>query len=301
MSQTEQLLRRMTGGITAYMNTVGQRPLCLSDYDQAVLAIREGEMPIFKELCPKVLAEHTDELLLETAGRPGDVGGRMMALVLSNHVRFSEEVYRTACRKAIDIADGDRARLLLAAADHYVEGLSPSFHGEVANYAYRDHPWIASKIVEGCSSEQIAAAPSDLLLCSLRQNDHPTAWKLAEGGIHVDDCFADIAAICKVKGGERMAVDLLQQGAKVSPDNYFALHACIDHECSELGKFLLDQGMSLDQYREWAVSQRYGLRCNDTLASLEKHWNELRAQAQESVEPDQAQEHEPEIGGMTFG
>lgn len=42
MSQTEQLLRRMTGSITAYMDEVGQRPLRLSDYDRAVLAIRDG-------------------------------------------------------------------------------------------------------------------------------------------------------------------------------------------------------------------------------------------------------------------
>ena len=42
MSQTEQLLRRMTGSITAYMDEVGQRPLRLSYYDRAVLAIRDG-------------------------------------------------------------------------------------------------------------------------------------------------------------------------------------------------------------------------------------------------------------------
>ena len=44
MSQTEQLLRRMTGSITAYMDEVGQRPLRLSDYDRAVLAIRDGDL-----------------------------------------------------------------------------------------------------------------------------------------------------------------------------------------------------------------------------------------------------------------
>ena len=44
MSQTEQLLRRMTGNITAYMDLVGQRPLHMSDYDKAVLAIRDGEL-----------------------------------------------------------------------------------------------------------------------------------------------------------------------------------------------------------------------------------------------------------------
>mgnify|MGYP007025219272 CR=1 FL=1 len=38
MGQTEQLLRRMTGSITEYVNTVGMRPLRMSDFDKAVLA-----------------------------------------------------------------------------------------------------------------------------------------------------------------------------------------------------------------------------------------------------------------------
>ena len=41
MGQTEQLLRRMTGSITEYVNTVGMRPLHLSYYDKAVLSIQE--------------------------------------------------------------------------------------------------------------------------------------------------------------------------------------------------------------------------------------------------------------------
>ena len=47
MSQTEQLLRRMTGSITAYINETGMRPLRMSDYDKAVLAVRDGEMAAF--------------------------------------------------------------------------------------------------------------------------------------------------------------------------------------------------------------------------------------------------------------
>lgn len=52
MSQTEQLLRRMTGSITAYMDEVGRYPLHISDYDKTVLAIRDGEFDAFKNLYP---------------------------------------------------------------------------------------------------------------------------------------------------------------------------------------------------------------------------------------------------------
>ena len=63
----------MTGSITAYMDTVGQRPLRISDYDKAVLAVRDGELSAFRELYPRV-RNQAGELLIETAGRPGLVG-----------------------------------------------------------------------------------------------------------------------------------------------------------------------------------------------------------------------------------
>ena len=63
MSQTEQLLRRMTGSITGYMDTVGQRPLRMAGYDKAVLTIRDGDLSVFKELYPKLLKDHADDLL----------------------------------------------------------------------------------------------------------------------------------------------------------------------------------------------------------------------------------------------
>ena len=75
MSQTEQILRRMTGSITEYVNTVGMRPLRMSDYDKAVLAIRDGDFPAFKELCPKVM-DQAGDLLAEAAGVPARLAGK---------------------------------------------------------------------------------------------------------------------------------------------------------------------------------------------------------------------------------
>ena len=82
MSQTEQLLRRMTGSITAYMDEVGRYPLHISDYDKTVLAIRDGEFDAFKNLYPRV-SDQTDDLLIEVAGRPGVVGGNMTLILLA--------------------------------------------------------------------------------------------------------------------------------------------------------------------------------------------------------------------------
>jgi len=63
---------------------------------------------------------------------------------------------------------------------------------------------------------------------------------------------------------------------------------------------LLDQGMDLDQYKEWAKRQSHGLRCDDTLASLEEHWAGLQTQAQEQGQ-DQGEGPDSVAGGATMG
>ena len=293
MGQTEQLLRRMTGSITAYMDTVGHRPLRLSDYDKAVLAVRDGEMSAFKELCPKALRDHKNGLLIETAGRPGDVGGRMMALVLANDVRFTEDVYRTACQKAIDIADGDRALLLLVSANHYVDELSPSFHGEMASYAYMDHPSITREIIRHCNEEQIAAAPSHLLELFAAEPDYGMLSTLVEKGISGGNSAERTLHMLTYEGRHSwIAKDLLQKRMWVDVNDYGALNACVENGAVDVAKLLLNGGMDFGQYR-----QRFpGSGSPETIQALEAHWNELQAQEQE-----QGQSGAPEIGGMDLG
>ena len=65
MGQTEQLLRRMTGSITEYVNTVGMRPLRMSDFDKAVLAIQDGELEAFKKYAARVPYQQEETLLLD--------------------------------------------------------------------------------------------------------------------------------------------------------------------------------------------------------------------------------------------
>ena len=293
MGQTEQLLRRMTGSITAYMDTVGHRPLRLSDYDKAVLAVRDGEMSAFKELCPKALRDHKNGLLIETAGRPGDVGGRMMALVLADDVRFTEDVYRTVCQKAIDIADGDRALLLLVSANHYVDELSPSFHGEMASYAYMDHPSITREIIRHCNEEQIAAAPSHLLELFAAEPDYGMLSTLVEKGISGGNSAERTLHMLTYEGRHSwIAEDLLQKRMWVDVNDYGALNACVENGAVDVAKLLLDGGMDFGQYR-----QRFpGSGSPETIQALEAHWNELQAQEQE-----QGRSGAPEIGGIDLG
>ena len=293
MSQTEQLLRRMTGSITEYVNAVGMRPLRMSDYDKAILAIQDGEMSAFQGLCPKVLTEHADDLITAAAGRPGNVGVRMMALVLASDVRFSEEIYRTACQNAVDIADADRVRLLLAAADHYVPQLTPSFHGEIASYAHSDHRFIAKEIIKRCSEEQIAAAPSRLLEQFAADKDFRTLSALVEKGISGGSSAWRTLHMLTYEGRDSwIAEELLEKRMWVDINDYSTLHACVQNDAVEVCRLLLDGGMDFDQYRQWAQTRPCAGH-EETLQALADHWSEMQAE----VEQAPAQEN----GGMTLG
>ena len=294
MGQTEQLLRRMTGSITEYVNTVGMRPLRMSDFDKAILAIQDGEMSAFQVLCPKVLTEHADDILTAAAGRPGNVGARMMALVLANDVRFSEEIYRTACQNAVDISDANRVHLLLAAADHYVPQLSPSFHGEIASYAHSDHCYIAKEIIKRCGEEQIAAAPSRLLEQFAADEDFRTLSALVEKGISGGpNAWRTLHMLTCQKQDCWIAEELLEKRMWVDTSDYNALHACVQNDAVEVCRLLLDGGMDFDQYRQWAQTRPCAGH-EETLRALEDHWSEMQAEMEQTAP---AQEN----GGMVLG
>ena len=289
MGQTEQILRRMTGSITEYVNTVGMRPLRLSDYDKSILAIQDGEMSAFQEFCPKALAEHADDLLLAAAARPGNVGGRMMALVLANDVQFSEDAYRAACQKAVDIADAVRVRLLLAAADHYVPELSSSFHGEIASYAHPDHRFIAKEIIQRCSEEQIAAAPPRLLEQFAADKDFRSLSALVEKGISGGPSAARTLHMLTYEGRDSwMAEELLEKRMWVDVNDYGALHACVQNDAVEVCRLLLDGGMDFDGYQQWAQTRPCAGH-EETLQALAEHWSELQAEMEQTGAPIEAQ------------
>jgi len=227
MSQTEQLLRRMTGSITAYMDTVGQRPLRLDDYDRAVLAIRDGELSAFQTLLPN-LKDRAHDLLIEAAGRPGVVGRKMTVSLLSDVDVFPEPAYRAACVKAIGIEDFEKVSFLLEKAESHVPGLSASFHGEMASQAYLEHQAIARAIVRQCSDGQIAAAPPRLLEQFAFGPDGQMLHTLVEKGISGGpDAWRVMQMLTSEKRNQWIARDLLETRMWVDPQDYDALLVCV--------------------------------------------------------------------------
>ena len=180
MSQTEQLLRRMTGSITAYMDEVGRYPLHISDYDKTVLAIRDGEFDAFKNLYPRVSGQ-TDDLLIEVAGRPGTVGGNMTLMLLAAVEGFSPKAYLTACKRAVETGDSWRVQTLVKESEGRLSEPLPSLHGEVILYAYTNNCRnIAKDLIAQCTPEQIASVPPKLLRWVAEKLDFQTAVDLVD-------------------------------------------------------------------------------------------------------------------------
>lgn len=291
MSQTEQLLRRMTGSITAYMDEVGRRPLHLSDYDKAVLAIRDGEFNAFSSLYPRV-PDRADDLLIEVSGRPGRVGGNMVLMLLSAVERFSPEAYLTACKRAVETGDSQRVRTLVSEADHHLSEPSLSFAGEVILHAYaNDRKSIARDLIDQCSPEQIAATPPILLRQATVSLDFQTAATLVDKGIQPGSYAADILHTLTGQHQNWMAERLLEHGMPVAPDNYAALYACLNNGAADIGKLLLDRGIDLEGYQAWAEHRPKSEEHGAAMEELAECW------AQMQIGP---QQDRPSMGDMSL-
>ena len=285
MSQTEQLLRRMTGSITAYMEEVGQRPLRMSGYDKTVLAVRDGELESFKALYPRVL-DQADSLLVEAAGRPGAVGRKMALTLLVDAEHISPSSYLTACKRAVDTGDGQRVRSLIEQAESRLSEPMPSLPGEVILYAYKEgHRNIAKDLIAQCTPEQIASVPPKLLRWVAEKLDFQTAVDLVDKGVRPGDEVAGILRTLTGQHQEWMAERLLEHGMPVEPDNYDALYACVSNQAVGAAKLLLDRGIDLEQYQLWAEHRPKGDGYTETMEELAAYWSELQNSTQPEDSP----------------
>ncbi len=267
----------------------------MSDYDQAVLAIRDGDFPTFKELCPKVM-DQQDNLLVEAAGRPGAVGRKMTSYLLEDMWELPEEIYRTVCQRAVDINDPEKVSFLLNCVDDHGYEIPPSFYGDMACYAYQEHRAISMNIIKGCTEEQVAAAPPLLLELASIRDDDSMMYNLVKKGISGGpNAWRILHSLTSGSQGTWTAEGLLKKRMWVDPGDYKALNACIHNDAVEVCKLLLDGGMDFDGYRQWAEEHQC---CGheETKQALAEHWAELKA-AQEQEQESTSQQ----TGGMTLG
>ena len=295
MTSTEQLLRRMTGSITAYMDEVGARPLHMSTADRAVLAVRDGELYAFSSLALQVTEpEERCSLLVESAGRPGAVGRRMAKLMLGAKTPYPEDVWLDACKRAVDTGDLQRVQMMLDRTMDKVDAPSPSLPGEVLQYAYLQNPAMGSELIRQAAPEQVAAAPSKLLCAAAYARDLPMLTELLRKGLQPGDHAAPLLLpLLTAYDGQRVA-HLLKDSLRVRPEDYDAMNVCLREHAPEAAEALLGQGMKLDGYLAWAA-ERGTMLDNRAREILE----ELKLQ-QDQAHSVQQQGSGPVLGGLSL-
>ena len=295
MTNTEQLLRRMAGSITAYMDEVGARPLRMSTADRAVLAVRDGELYAFSSLALQVmLPEEYGRLLTAAAGRPGAVGRRMTKLMLGRKAPYPEDVWLDACKRAVDTGDLQRVQMMLDRTMDKVDAPSPSLPGEVLQYAYLQNPAMGSELIRRAAPEQVAAAPSKLLCAAAYARDLPMLTELLQKGLQPGDHAAPLLLpLLTAYDGQRVA-HLLKDGLRVRPEDYDAMNVCLREHASAAAEALLGQGMKLDGYLAWAA-ERGTMLDNRAREILE----ELKVQ-QDQAHSVQQQGSGPVLGGLSL-
>ena len=289
MTNTEQLLRRMAGSITAYMDEVGARPLRMSTADRAVLAVRDGELYAFSSLALQVmLPEEYGRLLTAAAGRPGAVGRRMTKLMmLGTKSPYPEDVWLDACKRAVDTGDLQRVQMMLDRTMDKVDAPSPSLPGEVLQYAYLQNPAMGSELIRRAAPEQVAAAPSKLLCAAAYARDLPMLTELLQKGLQPGDHAAPLLLpLLTAYDGQRVA-HLLKDGLRVRPEDYDAMNVCLREHAPEAAEALLGQGMKLDGYLAWAAERGTMLdnRAREILEELKVQQNQAHSVQQQGSGP----------------
>ena len=294
--RVEKLLRRAAGSITAYMDTVGERPLRISDMDKAVLAIRDGELEAFKELIPRVL-ERADELLGEAAGRAGAVGTKMAVCLLAEAEKILDEAYLAASKRAVDIGDTERVRFLMEQYENHVAEPRPEYYGEVIDYACGENKAMGHQLIAVAPKEWIAAAPTSLHVRMSCGGELVMAQMLLSKGLQPG---ADTPTVLQnytcSKDRLWMAEQLLKRGWKVRPDDYLSMDICMRNGAAGAAKHLLDQGMDYDQYRAWAEKHSRFEIDEQTANEVRQYWDDIRPQEQS----EGAEQETPQLEGMTL-
>ncbi len=301
----ENLLRRIAGSITEYINMVGDRPQKISNTDLAILAIQDGNMAMFLDAFPK--AEDQGAVLIHAAGRPGRVGTLMTSEILQEAQNsIPNDIYLSACKKAVSIGDTDRALLMMQKADSAVKGLGMEIFGEIIRSSLEFHSEngrnrrMAHILVQESTPEQIQAADPALLLIAQCREDWQLLFQLIQQGIDANQYAAELFDQLSRQKSAWMIYSCIDRGMKIHSNNFSALHACILPDSMDAAKRLLEQGMNFDGYLAWSEKYHSGEKDENLIGILKEYWeNDVKPKQElkqgETPGLDHQEQEQPDI------
>lgn len=295
MTGTEQLLRRMAGSITAYMDEVGARPLRMSTADRALAG-----HPGWGALCVFLpgSSDHEAGRAGQPAGPQRQAGQAQWAngwprLMLGTKSPYPEDVWLDACKRAVDTGDLQRVQMMLDQTMDKVANPSPALPGEVLRYAFGQNRAMARELIRWATPEQVAAAPSRLLCGAAYAHDLPMLTELLQKGLQPGDQAAPLLRPLLAAYDEQRVAHLLRDSLRVQPEDYEAMNVCLRAQAQAAAEALLERGMKLDGYLAWAAKQDVLLdtQAQEILDCLAEQ------QAQVNSVPEQ---NGPVLGGMSL-
>lgn len=268
----EQLIRRVTGSITEYMNEVGQRPMKIDDFDTAILAINDGNFQAFSEAY-KNTPDKFGELLIHAAGRPGTVGKKMTIKLLKDAKNVPNDLYLTACKKAIDTGDANRVYIMVNQSNGCRVTNDQSVHSDLISYAmHKKMQYIAQKVLDMCTPKTISEANPSILVQALNKKDFNMARMLINNGIDANQRGAEIINTLSFQNCKWYFKHLVEEGMNIDSTNYSAMKECIRTDSLESAKLLLDMGMDFEKYTEWANESQQTVNSGESYNAINEYW-----------------------------
>jgi hypothetical protein len=274
--ETERLMRRFLGGITEYMQTVGARPVGITDQDAIFLAVRENNIEVFQELLPKVPNLH-HELLFHTAGQPGRIGEQMTKSLLSLVKDVPRELYLQAITQAVTIGDIPRIAMLLEGAESRTDDAEGALYSEAIEIAMHTisenirGTYIAETLARKASSAQLAAVNPRLVAESIRRNSEALAYCLLASGIDFSNCQADLYHAVAAFHRIYLFRDLKERGGDINAENFGALRICLNHCDVHTASVLIDNGADYRGFRASIEGEHLSSEGRLFLEALDNH------------------------------
>ena len=148
-----------------------------------------------------------------------------------------------------------------------------SLYGDIISEAMGQHKnHIAEAMLKQCTSEQIGQADPHLLVQAAWNKNTSMMYGLASKGINANPNVDNLIRVLANSHDEYAFNVMLDLGLNIENDNYSALHACISYNSIDMGKALLEHGMSFDGYSEWRENNGIAESDSETFDALKEHW-----------------------------
>jgi predicted metal-dependent phosphoesterase TrpH len=110
-----------------------------------------------------------------------------------------------------------------------------------------------------------------MLAQAIYSQDYQLAYAMAEKKIDITHYASDLIHALKYRNDDWMLNSLYERGMEMNPKNFPAMQACIKLESTEMGKVLIDRGMSFKEFEQIVTGNPKLSSVNETFTALKQY------------------------------